>query len=229
VPDERMIFSHWRGNVAVRTQRYLLDHEGQLFDLIADPGQQRDIASEHRRVADELAGAVKQWRQEMLVEHEQDDRPFTVGYRDMPMTQLPARDGVPHGNVERSSRHPNCSFFTNWTGHDDRITWDIDVATAGEYEAVIYYTCPVADVGSTIELSFREASVQATVAEPHDPPLMGAEHDRVPRNNSYVKDFKPMRVGTLRLPAGRGTLTLRALDIPGKQVMDVRMIVLTLQ
>ena len=58
---------------------------------------------------------------------------------------------------------------------------------------------------------------------------MGAEHDRVPRNNSYVKDFKPMRVGTLRLPAGRGTLTLRALDIPGKQVMDVRMIVLTLQ
>jgi hypothetical protein len=44
-----------------------------------------------------------------------------------------------------------------------------------------------------------------------------------------MKDFKPWRMGALDLPAGRGTLTLRALKIPGKQVMEVRYVVLTRQ
>ena len=64
----------------------------------------------------------------------------------------------------------------------------------------------------------------------HDPPLQGAEHDRVPRQGeSYVKDFKPLPLGVLTLEKGRGPLTLRAVHIPGKQVMDVRAVTVTLQ
>ena len=37
-----------------------------------------------------------------------------------------------------------------------------------------------------------------------------------------------MRLGTLDLKKGRGELTLRALQIPGSQVMEVRMLLLTL-
>nr|MBC8467882.1 sulfatase-like hydrolase/transferase [Planctomycetota bacterium] len=37
-PD-RMIFSHQRGRVSVRTQQYRLDHTGKLFDMTTDPGQ----------------------------------------------------------------------------------------------------------------------------------------------------------------------------------------------
>ena len=48
------------------------------------------------------------------------------------------------------------------------------------------------------------------------------------RGESYVKDFKPLRLGTLELSKGRGLLTLRALSVPGKQVMDVRSVMLTL-
>lgn len=43
---------------------------------------------------------------------------------------------------------PNCSFFTNWRTADDAMTWDIEVATAGRYEAVVHYTCPKAEVGA---------------------------------------------------------------------------------
>ena len=136
---------------------------------------------------------------------------------------------MPHGNVQRSSAAPNCSFFKNWINTDDSITWDIEVATAGRYEAVIYYTCPALDVGSTIELSFNHSRIGGKVREANDPPLMGAENDRFPRQSeSYVKDFKPLRLGEFDLKPGRGLLTLRALQVPGKQVMDVRMIVLTL-
>ncbi|MDQ3622053.1 MAG: hypothetical protein M3463_06130 [Verrucomicrobiota bacterium] len=59
--------------------------------------------------------------------------------------------------------------------------------------------------------------------------MTGAENDRVSRKGeSFVKDFKPLRLGTMDLPPGRGELTLRALKVPGKQVMDVRMTLLTL-
>ena len=44
---------------------------------------------------------------------------------------------------------------------------------------------------------------------------------------SYVKDFKPLQLGTIDLPQGKGTLTLRALDNPGGQVMEFRLLMLT--
>ena len=141
----------------------------------------------------------------------------------------PARDGVPHGNVKRSANAPNCSFFKSWISTNDSITWDVEVATAGKYEAVIYYTCPAADTGSTIELSFPGSRVQGNALEANDPALRGAEDDRVPRQGeSYVKDFKPLPLGTLELRKGRGSLALRALYVPGQQVIDVRSVVLTL-
>jgi arylsulfatase A-like enzyme len=227
---ERLIFSHWNGKVSVRSQRYRLDAAGKLFDLTQDPGQQRDLSKEEPKVTVRLSKAVDNWKRDVLSALNKEDRPFTVGYREFPTTPLPARDGVPHGNVRRSAKAPNCSFFTNWTSPDDRITWDIDVATTGPYEVVLYYTCAPADVGAKIEMSFRESRLEGLVAEAHDPPLRGAEHDRVPRDGeSYMKDFKPLRLGVMPLRKGRGALTLRALSIPGKHVMDVRAVRLTLQ
>ena len=73
------------------------------------------------------------------------------------------------------------------------------------------------------------AGVQATVAEPHDPPLTGAEHDRAPRRGeSYVKDFKPLKMGVMELKSGRGTWSCGRSRCPGKSVMDVRAVSLRL-
>jgi arylsulfatase A-like enzyme len=227
-PD-RMIFSHWNGKISVRTQGYRLDDSGKLFDMQADPMQDRDAAKDHLEMAARLSKAANDWRNELLPGLRNDKRPFTAGYPEFPMTQLPARDGVPHGNVKRSASAPNCSYFKNWTSTEDRITWDVEVAAEGKYEAVIQYTCPKADTGSIVELSFNGSRVEITVSEPNDPPLLGAEHDRVPRQGeSYVKDFQPLRLGVMDLKPGRGQLTLRALKVPGQQVMEVRMVLLTL-
>ena len=226
-PD-RMIFSHWRGRVSVRTQRYRLDAKEKLYDMVADPGQNRDVAKDHPDVTRRLSRAAKEWRAELLPGLGKGKRPFPVGYPEFPVTHLPARDGVPHGGIRRSAGPPNCSFFTHWTNTDEEITWDIEVATAGRYEAVIYYTCAKEDLGSTVELSFGQGRLRAKVTEAHDPPLVGQAHDRVKRIESYVKDFRPLRLGLMRLNAGRGDLTLRAVDIPGRAVIDVRYVVLAL-
>jgi len=228
-PD-RMIFSHWAGKVSVRTQRWRLDTAGHLYDMPADPGQDRDVAPQHPAEAARLSQAVAQWRGEVLSGIANLNRPFTVGYPDFPITQLPARDGEAHGHIQRSAKAPNCSYFTNWTNIDDSITWDVQVESPGKYEVVVYYTCPAADVGSTVELSFNGSRVQGIVSPAHDPPPAGAEHDRFPRQGeSLVKDFRPLKLGHIELKPGRGELTLRALTKPGAQVMEVRTLLLKLE
>ncbi|MBL9200922.1 MAG: arylsulfatase [Opitutaceae bacterium] len=160
-----------------------------------------------------------------------DSRPYTVGYPEFPAAFLPARDGVAHGPaVKRSSNAPNSSYFVNWTSLDDRITWDIAVATTGTYDVVIDYTTPLADAGSAIELTFKSAKLTGKVAPGWDPPLY-TNQDTLPRPpaESTMKPFKPLALGTVRLEKGRGLLTLRATQMPGKSVMDVRQVTLTLR
>lgn len=225
-PD-RMLFSMHNKRATVRTQRYRLDPNGQLFDMQTDPNQDKNIASAQPEAAARLKNALDTWTREMLaLTGKPDTRPYPVGYARN--TLLPARDGVPHGGVQRSSIHPNCSFFRNWTSRDDSMTWDIETARAGEYEATLYYTCPPQSVGASIELSFLDAKIHAKVAAAHDPPLTGAAQDRAPRSESLVKDFAPLKMGRFRLEKGRGLLTLRALEIPGKEVADVRRVALRL-
>ena len=227
-PD-RLIFSHWGGNVSVRSQQFRLDASGKLYDMFADPGQSRDVTAEHPDLTRTLAQAVASWRSEVLSEMQRIVHPFPVGYRQFPRTQLPARDGVPAGKIRRSDKAPNCSFFTNWTSPEDQITWDVEVATTGKYQVAIWYACPLADVGSSIELSLGESRLAGKVTEAHDPPLRGDEHDRYPRNGeSLVKDFKLMTLGEIDLQQGHSLLTLKAIDIPGKQVMEVRGLLITL-
>ena len=227
---ERMIFSHWRRRVSVRTQKYRLDHIGRLYDMTKDPGQRKDISKGNPDIAAKLRTAVAKWRKDVLAELDPTKkRPFSVGYPQFPVTHLPARDGVPHGNVKRSARAPNCSFFTNWSSPKDRITWDVAVNTSGKYAATLYYTCAKEDVGSTIELSLGDSRLTAKIVTAHDPPLIGKKQDRSDRGSeSFVKDFKPMRLGVITLEKGRGQLTLRAVKVPGKQVADVRYVVLRL-
>ena len=247
---ERMIFTHHNGQVAVRTPRYRLDGRGALFDMQADPGQTRDIAEQQPEVAAKLRNAVTAWRKDVFGVASApeargdakgkgkkgggmvpaDNRPFPVGYAEFPWTPLPARDGMPHGGAKRSSSAPNSSYFVNWTTKDDRLTWDIEVATAGEYEVVIDYTCPVPAAGSTIELAFGRSRITGKVAPGWDPPLY-TNQDTLPRppGESQMKEFRPLALGTMKLEKGRGQLTLRALEIPGGYVMDVRRVNLTLK
>ena len=227
---ERTLINHWRGSTSVRSQQYRLDDAGQLFDMQADPGQHTNVADQHSEVVKALSSARQSWQADALAElPATDTRPIPVGHPDFQNTQLPARDGVAHGAIERSNQYPNCSFFTHWTAPEDSITWDVEVLEEGDFEAIVYYTCSEQNVGATVALGFQDAIHTFVVDEAHNSPLLGAEHDRYPRMESYVKDWREMNTGTVHLNAGKGTLSLRALRIPGQEVMDFRMLMLKRQ
>jgi arylsulfatase A-like enzyme len=247
----RELMNYNGGRLSVRTQTHRLDASGGLFEMIADPNQTKDIAKEQPEIAANLAAAGSQWHQDVFGKpyvsapaesgkgkgkakgkggsQPTDDRPYPVGYTEFPITMLPARDGEPHGGVQRSSGAPNCSYFVNWKTKEDSMTWDIDVHTAGEYLVSIDYACPEADAGATVELSFGEAKVTGKVATGWFPPLLDGQ-DRVSRKGeSYMRDFRSLDLGRIKLASGRGLLTMRALEIPGQSVMEVRRVTLTLK
>ena len=225
-PEGRMLFSHWGGRTAVRTGSWTLDAQGRLYDLAADPGQTTDVADANPAKAKELSEAVARWRREAL-DTKTTQRPFTVGHPALTTTHLPARDATTVGNLRRSSRHFNCTYFSNWTSTDDAIVWDVEIVTAGRYRATAYYTCPESDAGSLVELRLGEQFCQAKVSPGFDAPLFAAMQDRVPRTEGDIKEFRTLDLGELNLSAGRGDLTLQAVDIAVQCVMDLRLLLLT--
>ncbi|QDT32675.1 arylsulfatase [Thalassoglobus polymorphus] len=224
-PD-RTIFSQWRGRVSARTQQYRLDHQGKLYDMLNDPSQSRDVSSEHPEQARVLREAVSRWKSEVLAGYDDDKRPFVIGHADSSNTQLPARDGVPHGNIKRSNKYPNASYFTNWTSLDDKITWEVELPEDGTFDVELYYTCKKDDIGCTIQLSDGHAQLETMIQDPHDPPIVGADEDRVRRAESYVKQFQPHNMGQIKMKKGRKTLSLRATKIPGDQAIEFRLLML---
>ncbi len=225
--QSRPIFHHWGGRTSLRTQDYRLDHENKLFNMTTDPGQKQDVSKSHPKLTDSLIKIKEHWLSTIIDQNtKSDSRAFTVGHPKSEYTHLPARDAVPHGNIKRSNKYPNDSFLYNWTSTKDSITWDVEVLENGVFEVELYYTCKPENKGVQIKLSLGENEVFHSIDKPHDPPLTGMENDRSPRIESYVKDFIPVKMGTIELRKGKGTLALTAPKITGSEAIDFRLLLL---
>ena len=223
-PD-RILINHWGKKISARSQQFRLDHTGKLYHMISDPGQRTPVSRErHPEIAGQLAAAVKAHRETHMAGYYMDQRPFVIAHPGSPLTQLPARDAKAHGAIKRSNRFPNCSYFRNWTKTDDKITFAAEVATSGTYKVVLYYAAK--EAGAKCELIFNDAKLSFEIKEAHDVPELGAAQDHHPRAESYGKDFKAVEIGQIRLQKGQGELTLRAIEIPGKEAMEFRLLTL---
>ena len=225
--EDRFIYNYWREKLSVRSQNFRLGHDEQLFDMIKDPEQRVNVAKQFPKIYEELKTAHTNWLNMVAVElPKEDTRSFPIGHPAYQNTQIPARDGLAHGNIKRSNRWPNCSFFKNWVDTDDKITWEVEVMESGTFDVVVYYTCAKEDIGGTFELRFGENALQEKIIEAHNPPLKNVAQYRFPNGESFVKDFKPLNIGQIHLEKGKGILSLNALTIPGKELMDFRLMML---
>ena len=226
--QNRFVFSYWEKRASIRDENFILDEKDQLFDLQADPGQYQVVSDAHPEVYSKMLEAKKAFVAEVSSElPEVDTRSFPIGHPEFKYNQLPARDGVSHGEIKRSNQFPNSSFFTNWTSVEDSLTWEVEVLAAGEFEVEIYYTCEEGSIGSLIHLSMGANSLEGKINAFFEPHLIGADEDRTPRQESYEQIWGKMTLGKIKLSKGAGKLTLKALDIPNSKVMDFRLMTLT--
>ena len=220
-PD-RLIFSHWKNKVSVRNQRFRLDHTTRLYDMWEDPTQQKDVSSQFPEISQHLSQAAEEWRTSVLKDLKAKDRPFTIGDPHHLQTLLPVRDARATGQIQRSNRFPNDAYFTEWHRTEDEIHWPVEVRRKGTYEVWLWQTTPQGESYPLLELEFQGQRLRARIDEPWDPPLLGADQDRVERQESYVKVFKPFPMGRMKLTKSTGTLRLKALELPKTGGPDIR-------
>ena len=222
--EDRIFVSQWGRKFGVRSQTHRLGAKGKLFDMVADPKQTKPVEDEEIRKR--LAGVLADYKKELLQNYGKahENRPFVMAHPGAARTQLPARDAKATGKIKRSSIHPNDSYFFNWVDVNDRVVWKAEAGESGKYSVKIFYATKSA--GAKCRLSFKGASLDFTIAEAHDVPAQGKKEDRSPRTESYTKDWKELEIGEIQLERGDGELVLSALEIPGEEALELRLITL---
>ncbi len=230
----RYLFSHWGGRVSVRSQDYRLDHKGKLYNMVDDPGQRIDVSAEQSDVAQRMVAARDKWIADMKIKSpdwKQDPRPYLIDANPSVATHLPARDAKATGSIKRSSIHANCSYFTEWTDTTDSIHWPVAIDRTGDYELELYYACDDSAVGSTysVVVEYDDGRISESpvieIKTANPAKDRGAEHDRFPRTESYVKTWKFAK-GAARLDAGKGTMRIMAKESPGGGLIGFRLLLI---
>lgn len=225
-PRPGLLYHHWGEQTSVRSQEFRLDAEGRLYHMVRDPGQQTDLAGAYPKVRDSLLRAREAWLKQVAPNAAVRQRPFTLGYPGLASTVLPARDGTAGLPVVRSNPYPNASYFTGWDSDQGVVWWPVEAYEKGEFEVTLYYACPEVARGLEIRLENASGTVAATIREPHPAVDYGAAWDRIPRIESYAKDFRSLTLGTLKINEGADTLSLRAGGFPPGAYLEVQRLVL---
>ncbi|MFN5813274.1 MAG: arylsulfatase [Bacteroidota bacterium] len=221
----RIIPSFWANETSVRSQKFRLSNKDELYDMVNDPNQTKNVATEFPTEYRELKSWKDKWLQDVRTElPAQDLRPLMVGNKKMPLTNLPAAEGEPKGNIIRSSKHPNDSYFLGWKSSADKITWNVEVEDDGVFEVSVFYACSEKNIGTELEMKFNDASISKKISTPNNVPVMGMENDKVERDESYVKDFKPMKLGNVELKKGKGLLELSSKNLLAADDLECNMI-----
>ena len=118
-------------NSAVLTPRWRLLNGQELYDIVADPGQQHDIASDHPETVQHLRDAYEQWWKSLEPSFERTVR-HVLGGEENPLT-LHSHDWLMPG-VEQAAWHQS----QIQRGAVINGPWPVEVQQAGTYEITLY-------------------------------------------------------------------------------------------
>lgn len=214
----RLIYSAWNGQTSVRSQRFRYHVDGRLYDIETDPGEQTNVAAQHPAIAERMGNQLREWIKETKPRKasQASQEAFPVGDPNFAFTQLPARDATASGIIQRSSRHPNSSYFGEWTDPADSIQWDVDVLKEGRFDVEMRYVTPTPNTATTVRLAFvgqdanETDAITADVVATADAEIVGRQFDRSPRTEGYEKNWSMMKLGRIELPKGKGVLRMTA-------------------
>jgi arylsulfatase A-like enzyme len=244
---ERMLFTHnpidevnkYPG--AVRTQRHRLVREirgpaggskakandasasaWQLYDMEADPGQQKDIAADHPDVVKQLSAAYDAWFADVsragLARF-----PLPVGYAEHNPVELHAPQAYFDAPLHFASGPGYANdWLTGWTNANAKVWFEIDVAADGDYDIELAYSCPPEDAGSSVRVRIGSQSLEAAVGGAQVQEIALPHRDEEGKARYRNREWETLKLGTLKLTKGSAQLTLEPLRMPGAQVLELK-------
>ncbi|MCK4627919.1 MAG: sulfatase-like hydrolase/transferase [Sedimentisphaerales bacterium] len=226
---ERMLYAHWSSRGSVRTQRWRATIAGnkscELYDMIADPSQKKDVAKQYPHVAKELLAAYENWFREVTKDGFE-SIPIPIGYEQRPEVVLPSHEAFLEPNNRQGISYVGRSgwandWITNWTSTAAYPFWEIEVVRPGRYEITLMYVCPKQDVGAKLRVEIGGKTLEGVIEKAHNPDHIHSP-DRVARIEVFEKVWAPLKLGTVTLQKGRTRLCVKALTKPGRTVMDLK-------
>ena len=215
----------WNGAVRTTRHRLVIAPEGdELYDMFADPDQRTNVADRRPEIARRLRAEYDQWFAEVTDGLGLDAPPIPVGHAESPDVLLPAVEAEVTGAKLKGVGWAH-DYVAQWTDESDRIRWNLDVAMPGEYEILLRYVGNPEDAGSRVVAEVGGVSVRGKL--PAGKPATPLEYrDLVARKEVTSYDWGETSMGSVTLPAGSTTLTLRADEIPGSNVAILSGVVL---
>lgn len=208
-------------NCAVMTDRWRLVNDQELYDLTADPGQQRDLAGEQPQVVAALRAAYRRyWDSVSARDAGWRGRPI-IGAAQAPEVELCAEDWLPsEGNCpwNQAAIAGGGAVF----GH-----WPVRIAESGTYRVEVRRWPREADA----PLSGLPAARQTADAFLPDGPVNGLLYGGVPKalpvarvqlkiggkvQESAVEDGAKASTFTVQLPAGPAEIEATLLNAQGQ-------------
>lgn len=194
----------------------------QLYDMVEDPGQEKDIAGEHPEVVEQLGRLYDAW----FADISRDGLrrfPLPVGHTEHNPVELHAPQAF-HDPPLRFANGPGFAndWLTGWTDAGAKVWFDIDVAASGEYEVELAIACPPADAGSKIRVTIAGQTLEATVPAAPAPEIPLPHRDAEGKTRYRDREWVTLKLGAVKLPQGPATLTVQPLSMPGGQVMDLK-------
>ncbi|OYW11317.1 MAG: hypothetical protein B7Z55_19480, partial [Planctomycetales bacterium 12-60-4] len=210
---------------AVRTQRYRLVREikgpaggskakanddsatpWQLYDMQADPGEDKNIAKENPEIVKELSAKYDAWFADISSEGLQ-RFPLPIGHTEQNPVELHAPQGYYDKPLHFASGPGFANdWLTNWTNAKAKVWFEIDVTKGGEYDVELAYDCPAEDAGSKIRLDVGAAAQEATVAAAPIQDIPLPHRDEIGKERYRNRKWSTLRLGTLKLPVESDTV-----------------------
>lgn len=215
----------------LRSEQYCMVQEGsklELFDMVKDPNQRNDIASENSHVIEKLEANASDLKVSLM--QNSFERPSCpIGQPGAIKHELFADEAHLRGGLEYFKGFGyNSDWITSWNDLNDSIYWEVDVVDTGLYRTSLLYTCSEENIGSVIQLSTGvNSKIENRITVTYDPDFIVVP-DRVSASgkSSTRKPWKKFDIGQIMINKRTERLVLRALSIESEYVADVRGLVL---
>lgn len=228
-PD-RMLFTHRETAAkpsavypgAARTQRFNLVNGAELYEIPTDPGERTNVAGKYPEKVKEMRAAYETWYAQAARECGFTRKPIPVGYAEENPVVLPAPQSYLSGELRFHNQNGYAhDWIDGWSRIEDAVYWEIEVVRPGTYEVSLAYACAAADLGASIAVSASGAELTAKIETAT--PMDFLPNDNRLDNTHYIDlAWDNLRLGRARLPKGRTRLNVRAVNRPGRTVMQLK-------
>ena len=242
----RTLFTVWggtglqAGRRAVRTDRWRAVNERrgwELYDMIADPSQTRNLAQAKPALLAKFRSACDAWFADAAsagfdpipvhVGHPERDEVVLEGhYAHLAPLENRRADPALHGISYHGRSGWANDWVDNWSSTDAHPYWPLKIVRGGNYRVVLKYACAKEDVGSRLRVEAGGQSLELNVDRPFTPVTIPSP-DRVGRKEAPERTWGSLPAGTLRLAKGNTVLRVRALEIPGDEALELKAVHLT--